>query len=99
MSATLLPLADNVPGLRIDMVMPKPFLLDDPERAHVLLRCTQEIITNAVRHAQAQILRLTSAWDGDTIRLQARTDGRGTDNPHAGNAPRGTTERPAPAGG
>src|SRR3546814_945901 len=30
MSATLLPLADNVPGLRIDMVMPKPFLLDDP---------------------------------------------------------------------
>ena len=40
------------------MDMPEPFLLDDPERAHVLLRCTQEIITNAVRHAQAQILRL-----------------------------------------
>src|SRR3546814_5185585 len=82
MSATLLPLADNVPGLRIDMVMPKPFLLDDPERAHVLLRCTQEIITNAVRHAQAQILRLRYAWDGDAIRLQARDDGRGTENPN-----------------
>src|SRR3546814_803222 len=30
MSATLLPLADNVPGLRIDMVMPKPFLSTTP---------------------------------------------------------------------
>ena len=47
-------LADNVPGLEIAMEMPSPFLLDDPERAHVLLRCTQEIITNAVRHAHAQ---------------------------------------------
>src|SRR3546814_4101777 len=65
--------------------MPKPFLLDDPERAHVLLRCTQEIITNAVRHAQAQILRLRYAWDGAAIRLQARDDGRGTENPNAGN--------------
>src|SRR3546814_4143958 len=60
MSATLLPLADNVPGLRIDMVMPKPFLLDDPERAHVLLRCTQEIITNAVRRSEEHTSELQS---------------------------------------
>jgi signal transduction histidine kinase len=32
-----------------------------PERAHVLLRCTQEIITNAVRHAGAQNLWITRA--------------------------------------
>src|SRR5690606_23918728 len=51
MAATLLPLADNVAGLKIMLDMPQPFLLDDPERGHVLLRCTQEIITNAVRHA------------------------------------------------
>ena len=38
MAATLMPLADNVPGLYIDMRLPSPFLLDDPERAHVLLR-------------------------------------------------------------
>ncbi|MFC3717491.1 sensor histidine kinase [Luteimonas soli] len=99
MSATLLPLADNVPGLRIDMVMPRPFLLDDPERAHVLLRCTQEIITNAVRHAQAQMLRLRYAWDGDAIRLQARDDGRGTENPNAGNGLAGMRERLASYGG
>src|SRR3546814_1113946 len=79
--------------------MPKPFLLDDPERAHVLLRCTQEIITNAVRHAQAQILRLRYAWDGDAIRLQARDDGRGTENPNAGNGLAGMRERLATYGG
>ncbi len=77
MAATLLPLADNVPGLDIVMDMPRPFLVEDPERAHVLLRCTQEIITNAVRHAQAQTLRLRYAWDGDAIELHARDDGRG----------------------
>ncbi|MGN7724686.1 sensor histidine kinase [Luteimonas sp. 22616] len=99
MAATLLPLADNVPGLHIDMVMPKPFLLDDPERAHVLLRCTQEIITNAVRHAQAQVLRLRYGWDGDAIRLQARDDGRGSENPDAGNGLAGMRERLATYGG
>ena len=99
MSATLLPLADNVPGLHIDMVMPRPFLLDDPERAHVLLRCTQEIITNAVRHAQAQMLRLRYGWDGDAIRLQARDDGRGAENPDVGNGLSGMRERLATYGG
>lgn len=99
MAATLLPLADNVPGLTIDMVMPKPFLLEDPERAHVLLRCTQEIITNAVRHAQAQILRLRYGWDGNAIRLQARDDGRGAENASAGNGLAGMRERLAAYGG
>lgn len=99
MAATLLPLADNVPGLTIDMVMPRPFLVDDPERAHVLLRCTQEIITNAVRHAQAQLLRLRYAWDGNAVRLQARDDGRGAENADAGNGLRGMRERLAAYGG
>ena len=79
--------------------MPKPFLLDDPERAHVLLRCTQEIITNAVRHAQAQILRLRYGWDGNAIRLQARDDGRGAENAGAGNGLAGMRERLAAYGG
>jgi signal transduction histidine kinase len=94
MAATLLPLADNVPGLEIAMEMPSPFLLDDPERAHVLLRCTQEIITNAVRHAHAQHLRLWYHLDGCTVQLQARDDGQGADpSSMAGNGLRGIRER------
>jgi signal transduction histidine kinase len=99
MAATLLPLADNVAGLRIDMRMPQPFRLEDPERAHVLLRCTQEIITNAVRHAQAGELRLHYRYDGGQVRLQARDDGRGAAAPVAGNGQRGMRERLAAFGG
>jgi signal transduction histidine kinase len=99
MSATLLPLADHVAGLRIDMEMPEPFRLDDPERAHVLLRCTQEIITNAVRHAQAQTLRLHYRQEGQVVHLHAREDGRGAAAPGAGNGLRGMRERLAAYGG
>src|SRR6476659_7715352 len=99
MAATLLPLADHVAGLDIKMEMPKPFRLDDPERAHVLLRCTQEIITNAVRHAQAQTLWLHYRQDGRVVRLHAHDDGRGAAAPIAGNGLRGMRERVAAYGG
>ena len=99
MAATLLPLADNVPGLRVDMALPRPFPMDDPERAHVLLRCTQEIITNTVRHAQASLLRLHYTFERGAVRLQARDDGRGADGFAAGNGLRGMRERLAAYGG
>ena len=99
MAATLLPLADNVPGLQVDMRLPDPFLLDDPERAHVLLRCTQEIITNVVRHAQATTLDLDYRWQDDGVVLEARDDGRGVEAPVAGNGLRGMRERLAAYGG
>lgn len=99
MRATLLPLADNVPALRIDMRLPQPFLIDDPERAHVLLRCTQEIVTNVVRHAQATTLTLDYRWQDDGIVLMACDDGRGADAPVAGNGLRGMSERLSAYGG
>lgn len=99
MAATLLPLADNVPGLHIEMRLPVPFLIDDPERAHVLLRCTQEIVTNVVRHAQATTLDLHYRWCDDGIQLQARDNGRGADIPVAGNGLRGMRERLMAYGG
>jgi len=99
MAATLLPLADHVAGLRIDLDMPQPFLLDDPERGHVLLRCTQEIITNAVRHSQAGELRLGYRVEGPAVRLRARDNGRGAGELVAGNGLRGMRERLAAYGG
>ncbi|MEQ1514471.1 MAG: sensor histidine kinase [Lysobacteraceae bacterium] len=99
MAATLLPLADNVPGLEIEMRLPAPFLIDDAERAHVLLRCTQEIVTNVVRHAQATTLVLHYRCSSDSIQLQARDNGRGADGPVAGNGLRGMRERLAAYGG
>ena len=52
------------PSLAIHMDIEEPLTLDDAERAHVLLRCTQEIITNAVRHAGARNLWIHCRRDG-----------------------------------
>ena len=99
MAATLLPLADNVPGLHIEMRLPTPFLIDDPERAHVLLRCTQEIVTNVVRHAQATTLDLHYRWRDSGIELRASDNGRGAEGPVVGNGLRGMQERLVAYGG
>lgn len=99
MGATLRPLAENVPGLAVEMRMPEPFLIEDAERSHVLLRCTQEIITNTVRHAQAQRLALDYDQSGGWIRLRAKDDGRGANLEGFGNGLRGMRERLAAYGG
>jgi signal transduction histidine kinase len=99
MAATLRPLAENTAGLRIVLDLPAPFLLDDAERAHVLLRCTQEIITNAQRHAQASELRLRYRFEDRAVRLLASDDGRGAEAPAAGNGLRGMRERLQAIGG
>ncbi len=93
MAATLKPLAENVTGLEIAIQMPAPFLLEDPERAHVLLRCTQEIVTNAVRHAQAEKLQLRYWINDGVLCLHARDNGRGADALVVGNGLRGMRER------
>lgn len=88
-----------MPALRIDLDLPEIFAVDDPERAHVLLRCTQEIVTNVVRHAQATTLVLEYQWRDEGVQLQARDDGRGAEIPVAGNGLRGMRERLAAYGG
>lgn len=99
LSAALRPLAENVPALDIRMDIEQPLTLDDPERAHVLLRCTQEIITNAVRHAGARHLWIDARREPGAIVIDARDDGRGTDQLSAGNGLRGMRERLAQHGG
>jgi signal transduction histidine kinase len=97
--AALQPLSENVPSLDIHMDIEAPLTLDDPERAHVLLRCTQEIITNAVRHANAHNLWISAQREGGNIVMAARDDGRGADHLVAGNGLRGMRERLQQYGG
>ncbi|RPE77121.1 sensor histidine kinase [Vulcaniibacterium tengchongense] len=100
LSAAMLPLAENVPSLDIHMDVQSPLTLDDPERAHVLLRCTQEIITNAVRHAGARNLWIAARRNADgCIVVDARDDGHGADLLVAGNGLRGMRERLLQHGG
>ena len=93
MSTALRTLVEGVLAPDIHLEMPEPFLVEDPEHANVLLRSTQEIITNAVRHAQARNLWLCFSRSGEAIVVKARDDGRGADHPALGNGLRGMRER------
>ncbi|MGX5729960.1 sensor histidine kinase [Pseudoxanthomonas beigongshangi] len=99
LGAALLPLAEKVPALAIHMDIEEPLTLDDPQRAHVLLRCTQEIITNAVRHAGARNLWVHCRREAGCILIDARDDGGGADAVVSGNGLRGMAERLAQYGG
>ena len=46
------------------------------EQADAIIRCVQEVMTNAARHAGARNLWLDITADRSTIRLHARDDGR-----------------------
>jgi signal transduction histidine kinase len=93
-------LTEGVPGLKVHVVMPPRFSVEDPRRAQVLLRCAQEIITNTARHAGARNLWLNFAYaDTSLLGLHARDDGRGADEIKPGNGLSGMRERLAEFGG
>ena len=70
----LVALAQSVPtpAIHVDI---SPDVRVSPEQAHALMRCAQEAVTNAVRHAEASNLWLQVTSDGEGVRLVARNDG------------------------
>jgi signal transduction histidine kinase len=65
----------------------------DSDLVHALVRCAQEIFTNAARHAGAHNLWLEIRDEGDGLTLHARDDGRGTSDLAPGNGLKGMKER------
>lgn len=65
----------------------------------MLLRCAQEIITNAVRHAAARNLWIRCRREGAELVMDARDDGRGAAELIGGNGLRGMRERLRQYGG
>ncbi len=86
-------LVDGVTALKISLDVPEVLQVDDPDRAHVLLRCAQEIITNTVRHSGADELVLRLRKMPDHIELFAQDNGVGAPNLCQGNGLRGMRER------
>jgi signal transduction histidine kinase len=86
-------LADAGGALRIHVDLPETLLLDETDRAHALLRCVQEIITNATRHGGARNLWIRIERRPDGIELHARDDGRGARDMKWGNGLTGMRER------
>lgn len=93
-------LADAAPEPRIDVTVPEG--LDIPPRfAPLLLRCAQEGVTNALRHARAATVRvsLEPATGNGGVRLLVQDDGRGAAAPVPGHGLCGMRERVEGAGG
>src|SRR5215471_2565320 len=65
-------LVSGVPAPRIHLVIAEDLAIDDPMRAHTVLRCIQEIITNAIRHAAAGNLWIELARTDSGIAIRAR---------------------------
>ena len=99
LTAALHTLIDGVPKPRIHLDLPSGEVMTDPQRAQVLLRCTQEMITNSVRHAQAGNLWIRLSITGDGFAMSARDDGVGADKVAAGNGLKGMAERLKQLGG
>lgn len=73
--------------------------LSDPDRAHTLLRCCQEIVTNSVKHSHAANLWISIRVAAGTVELEARDDGAGAKEIGAGRGIAGMRTRLEEIGG
>jgi len=78
-------LTKDIPKPRIHLDVPEDLGIYDPVRAETILRCIQEIITNAVRHSGAQNLWIELVKTPDDVEVRARDDGRGVKQLRVGN--------------
>ena len=73
--------------------------LEGVRSPHVILRCAQEIITNAARHSGAKNLWIAIERSGNGVQIRARDDGGGTAGSADGFGIRGMRTRVEEAGG
>lgn len=88
----------DLPGLEVCLTVDEA-LRPDPDTVTALVRTTQEIVTNTLRHARARTLWVEVGLRGDRIRLTAHDDGVGAADYAPGNGLRGMTERVQELGG
>ncbi len=93
------PLVAEVVRPRVHLTVAEGLAMDDPDRVHGLVRCVQEIVTNAMKHAQAENLWLALRREPGRLVLEARDDGRGAATIQPGQGLRGMRERLEELGG
>lgn len=95
---TLRELVTDLPGLTVELTVDERAPLDEA-RALTIVRCIQEVLTNTLRHADADHLTINVVIDEAGVRLNARDDGRGTGQLVPGNGLNGLRERIEQLGG
>jgi len=73
--------------------------IEDPVRAHALVRCVQELVTNALKHARAENLWVDVVATTEGVALKVRDDGCGGLGLREGHGLTGVRERLAELGG
>ncbi|HEX3554983.1 MAG TPA: histidine kinase [Thermoanaerobaculia bacterium] len=95
-------MTEEIPRPRVHLRLPDgldELTVEDTGVAHLLLRCCQEIVTNAAKHAGAENLWLDVTQEDGAIEVRARDDGRGAEAVAAGRGLAGMRERLESAGG
>lgn len=92
-------LTSEIPRPRVHLTLAEGMTVEDPELAHLVLRCCQEIVTNAVKHARAENLWIEVVREGDTLGVRARDDGQGAGEIAGGRGLAGMRDRLETAGG
>lgn len=92
-------LVHGIPEPVIHLSLPERLELNDPKRAQTVVRLTQEVLTNTVRHARARNLWLSYRIEDGALIMAARDDGRGAAGVMQGNGLRGMRERLGAIGG
>jgi signal transduction histidine kinase len=84
---------------RVHLDAPQSIDVRDAERANTVVRCVQEIVTNTIKHAEAQNLWITLGRRDGRLEVTARDDGRGAGTIAPGNGLSGMRERIERLGG
>lgn len=92
-------IADSVPEPRVVISAGPEFDHIDGLAGHALFRCGQELLTNALKHASAQSIRVNLCCESDSFVLVVEDDGKGCASQHFGNGLTGISERAESLGG
>ena len=86
-------LLEGLPRLKVDSEIPDEFLVEDPKLAQTILRCTQELITNTMKHAHASKIFVKLFRTDKQVILEVKDNGVGLRGSKAGNGLTGIKER------
>jgi len=86
-------LLSGLPRLKVTQNIPDEFLIEDPKLAQTILRCAQELITNTMKHAQANHIKVVLQRTDENVVLMVQDDGVGLGRFQMGNGMTGMAER------
>lgn len=98
-SEALAALARHLPGPTIRVDIEDGLRVTTMEQAEAVLRCVQEALTNAARHAHARTVHVRVAHSANSVSVTIEDDGRGSAALALGNGLSGMRERFAQLGG